>query len=95
MRREDVHWYGANGSADFSPESRTVAYRLHGGSDLYVMINAFWEPVRFYIQEGKERDWKRIVNTSRQDIAEEPVGSPNYEVATNLEPRKTGKLIGI
>ena len=39
------------------------------------MINAFWEPVRFHIQESKERDWTRLVDTSRQDIAEEPVHS--------------------
>lgn len=71
--REDVRWYGANGPADLSPESRSVAYCLHGASDLYVMINAFWEPVRFHIQEGKERAWTRMVDTSRQDIVEEPV----------------------
>ncbi|MGE5215981.1 MAG: glycogen debranching protein [Chloroflexota bacterium] len=76
--REDVHWYGANGPVDFA--SRTLAYCLHGESDLYVMINAFWEPVRFQIQEGK--NWKRLVDTSRQDIVEEPVSSLDYELAS-------------
>ena len=79
--REDVHWYGANGLVDFGPESRTLAYCLHGTTDLYVMINAFWEPVRFQIQEGKARDWKRIVDTSQQEIVEEPVHSLDYQVA--------------
>jgi len=63
--REDVHWYGANGPVDFGSESRTLAYCLRGTTDLYVMINAFWEPVRFQIQEGKARDWTRIVDTSQ------------------------------
>jgi isoamylase len=77
--REDVHWYGANGPVDLRAESRNLAYCLRGGSDLYVMINAFWESVRFQIQEGK--DWQRIVDTSRQDIVEERVSSLDYEVA--------------
>jgi isoamylase len=90
--RQDVHWYGAQGPVDFSPESRSLAYCLVGErfeeGDLYVMINAYWEPVRFHIQESRARDWKRLVDTSRvspEDIAEPgnewPVGSPDYEVA--------------
>jgi isoamylase len=79
--REDVKWYGANGPVGFGPESRCLAYCLHGESDLYVMINAFWEPVRFQIQEGKAGNWKRVVDTSRQDIAEQLVTSLDYEVA--------------
>jgi hypothetical protein len=43
------------------------------------MINAFWEPVRFHIQEGK--GWKRIVDTSRHCIEEELLTSANYEVS--------------
>ena len=77
---EDVYWYGANGPVDFA--SRTVAYCLHGANDLYVMINAFWEPVRFLIQEDK--NWKRIVDTSRRVIVEEPVSSLDYELAARL-----------
>ena len=42
------------------------------------MINAFWELVRFHIQEGK--GWKRIVD-SRHCIEEELLTSANYEVA--------------
>ncbi|HEU0273156.1 MAG TPA: isoamylase [Candidatus Udaeobacter sp.] len=75
--RDDVHWYGASGPVDFA--SRTLAYCLHGRSDLYVMINAFWEPVRFHIQEAK--NWKRVIDTSRQDIIEESFHSLDYEVA--------------
>ena len=74
---EDVYWYGANGRVDFA--SRTLTYCLHGANELYVMINAFWEPVRFHIQEDK--NWKRIVDTSQHDIVEEPVSSLDYELA--------------
>ena len=90
--REDVHWYGPDGPVDFGPESRSLAYCLigerFGEGDLYVMVNAFWEPVRFHIQEGSAGDWKRLVDTSRispEDIAEPgggwPVESLDYEVA--------------
>ena len=77
--REDVHWYGPNGPVDFG--SHTLAYCLRGGSDLYVLINAFWEPVRFRIQEGTAGDWKRIVDTTRQEIVEKSVSSLDLEVA--------------
>jgi glycogen operon protein len=90
--RQDVRWYGANGDVDFSPQSHSLAYRLAGGrfdeADLYVMINAWWEPVRFHVQEGGAGDWKRVVDTGRvspQDIAEPggewPVESLDYEMA--------------
>jgi glycogen operon protein len=101
--RQDVHWYGADGMVDFAPQSHSLAYCLvgerFGEGDLYVMINAYWEPVRFHIQEGNAGDWKRVVDTSRgspQDIAEPggewPVESLDYEVAPRsvvLLERKT------
>jgi isoamylase len=90
--REDVHWYGAKGPVDFGPESRSLAYCLMGErfeeGDLYVMINAYWEPVCFHIQEGSAGDWKRLADTGRvspEDVAEPgsgwPVESLDYEVA--------------
>jgi isoamylase len=77
--REDVHWYGAERGVDLS--SHNLAYCLHGERNLYVMINASWEPVVFQIQEGK--DWMRLVDTSRDDLVEEPISSLTY----SLEPR--------
>jgi isoamylase len=66
--REDVSWYGVGQIADLSPDSRSLAYCLHGESqdddDLYVMINAHWEPLNFELQEGTAQDWKRIVDTA-------------------------------
>ncbi len=103
--REDVHWYGANGPVDFSPQSRSLAYCLIGRrfdeGDLYVMVNAYWEPVRFHIQEGDVGNWRRLVDTGRpspEDIlvpgAEQPVESLDYEVTPRsvvvLERKSTG-----
>jgi isoamylase len=90
--REDVRWYGADGPVDFGPASRSLAFALSGRrfgeGDLYVMINAFWEPVQFQIQEGEAGDWKRVVDTSQsspQDIVEPGkelrVVSLDFEVA--------------
>jgi isoamylase len=72
--REDVKWYGPTGPVDF--ESRQLAYCLHGESDLYVMINAFWEPVRFHIQEDGR--WECVVDTSGQNAT---VDLRDYAVA--------------
>jgi glycogen operon protein len=86
--RDDVSWYGANGPVDFAPESRSVAYCLRGASDLYVMINAWWQPIHFHIQERAAGDWRRVVDTSSaspDDITETdhewPLDSLDYEVA--------------
>jgi isoamylase len=88
--REDVHWYGVNGPVDFSPEARTLAYCLRGqsqnDSDLYVLINAYWEDLDFAIQEGL--GWRRVVDTNLpapHDVLEpgheEPIGDQRYRVA--------------
>jgi glycogen operon protein len=90
--REDVHWYGANGNADLSPDSRSLAWRLRGGrfneADLYVMINSHEHTLRFHIQEGDSADWQRIVDTNLEsplDIVkpgkESTLASLDYDVA--------------
>jgi glycogen operon protein len=76
--RDDVRWYGAHGQADLSHESRTLAYSLGGGNPLYIMINAFWEPVVCRIQEGGQ--WTRLVDTSREGLLDEAVSSVEYKV---------------
>jgi glycogen operon protein len=67
--REDIHWFGARGKdVDFSPGGHTLAYCLHGASlnddDIYVMVNAAPEEVRFRIQEGRPLDWLLVADTS-------------------------------
>jgi len=65
--REDISWYGVGPTVDLSPESRSLAFCLHGASqdddDIYVMINAYWQELQFQIQEGTHQDWARIVDT--------------------------------
>lgn len=75
--RDDVRWYGVEGPVDLN--SHSLAYWLHGERNLYVMINAFWAPVVFQIQEGK--DWMRLVDTSRDDVVAEPISSITYKMA--------------
>ena len=89
--REDVRWYGVQGGVDMNPWSRTLAYFLRGGAlgdqELYVMINAYWEPLDFAIQEGAAGTWSRAVDTfltAPDDIAapggEVSVSGANYRV---------------
>lgn len=67
--REDISWYGTiSTDVDLSDDSRCLAYCLHGASqndtDIYVMINAYWEPIEFKFHEGNVGDWYRVVDTS-------------------------------
>jgi len=67
--REDIRWYGVDQMPDLSYHSHTLAYCLYGESqgdtDLYVMINAFWEDLTFIVQEACATDWRRVVDTSQ------------------------------
>jgi len=87
--REDISWYGVGPTVDLSPDSRSLAFCLHGeslGDDIYVMINAYWEPLQFQIQEGAPEDWARIVDTdlpSPRDFSQPglPLQRSSYQVA--------------
>ena len=66
--RDDVRWYGVGEQMDASFESRSLAFYLDGASqgdrDIYAMINAWWEPLTFGIQEGEPGEWRRVIDTS-------------------------------
>jgi glycogen operon protein len=92
--RDDIRWYGVGQDVDWSHDSRSLAYCLHGASekdcDLYVMINAYWQPLSFAIQEGEARDWKRIVDTARatpEDIVDAAAGARLSTPTYTVEPR--------
>ena len=75
--RDDVRWYGVGPQVDMSSASHSLAFCLHGKShaddDIYAMINAYWEPLTFEIQEGVHGQWKRVIDTSLEaphDICE-------------------------
>ncbi len=65
--RDDVTWYGVGATPDLSFDSHSLAYHLRGASegdtDLYVMINAYWEPLRFEVQVPGE--WQLAVDTAK------------------------------
>jgi glycogen operon protein len=77
---------------DLSPESRSLAFCLHGASqgdnDIYVMINAYWQALQFQIQEGAREDWLRIVDTNLptpHDFSES--GLPLQQLTYQVAPR--------
>ena len=65
--RDDVRWYGVGPSTDLGDDSHSLAFALRGASegdsDLYVMINAYHEPLTFTIQEGSPGCWRRAIDT--------------------------------
>jgi len=70
--RDAVTWHGVGPEADLGPTSRTIAFHLdatkYGGPcndrDLYVMINAYHQPLIFEIAAGAPGEWSRILDTS-------------------------------
>jgi glycogen operon protein len=96
--REDVSWYGVGHTVDLSPDSRSLAFCLHGASqsddDIYVMINAYWQELQFQIQEGTPQDWSRIVDTdlpSPDDFSE--CGLPLQQSIYQVAPRSIVILV--
>jgi isoamylase len=96
--REDISWYGTGPTVDLSPDSRSLAFCLHGASqaddDIYVMINAFWQELQFQIQEGPPQDWLRIVDTSLlspDDFSEH--GLPLQQSIYRVAPRSIVVLV--
>jgi isoamylase len=77
-----VRWFGTVGPADTGDSSRSLAWQV---GDLYVIANAYWEPLTFAIQAPGR--WVRIVDTAREcpeDIvepADAPAVSSTYDVA--------------
>ena len=67
--REDVSWYGVDGPLDLGYCSHTFAFGLHGASqgdrDIYAMINAYWQDLKFRIQEGQASNWRRVIDTAK------------------------------
>ena len=63
-------------------KSRSLAFHLHGAhfgeGDLYVMINACRQPLRFHVQEGEVGGWSRIVDTSLP--SPEDISEPGSEI---------------
>lgn len=65
--RDDVRWYGVDGPPDTGADSHAFAYCLHGHSvrddDIYVMVNAWWNPLNFQIQDETDSLWSFVIDT--------------------------------
>ena len=69
-----VSWYGVGAQPDTGPNSRSLAFALHGASvddcDMYVMINAYWAPLEFEIQEHRRGGWRKVIDTANPSPAD-------------------------
>jgi isoamylase len=77
-----VRFFGAAGSLDDSFGSRSLAWAV---GELFVIANAWWEPLRFALPS---RGWRRVVDTTRRapdDIV--PAGIPVAGAAYDVGPR--------
>jgi glycogen operon protein len=90
--RDDVRWYGVGATSDLSHDSHSLALCLHGASqadnDLYIMINAYWEPLTFTIQEGPPDRWKRVIDTERG--SPDDLREPGQEAAVSAATYRVG-----
>lgn len=98
--RDDISWYGIGPDTDISDPSRSLAYCLHGASqgdkDIYVMINAYWEPLTFTVQEGTASKWKKVIDTSLdspRDFASPSRAPVIASLDCTLQPRSTVVLL--
>ncbi len=98
--RDDVKWYGVGAAADLSYDSHSLAFYLKGATendtDLYVMINAYWQPLAFTIQEGQPQEWKRVVDTyldSPQDFVEPATAPALGSMSYTVQPRSVVVLM--
>jgi glycogen operon protein len=88
--REEVRWHGASGPVDLGSDSHSLAWCLDGRSvdddDLYVMVNAWWQPLDFTIAEPGP--WRRVVDTSLASPAD--IVDPDEELIVD----GTGYAVG-
>jgi len=98
--REDVQWHGVGLYPDLGWNSHALAFCLRGASqndcDLYVIINAWWNPLEFGIYEGTAAEWKRVIDTSLappEDIVEEAEAPALKKSSYQLQGRSVVVLV--
>ena len=61
-------WHGVKlGRPDWGPSSHSIALSAHLPKEnavYYVILNAFWEPLKFELPVNNSGSWKRWVDTS-------------------------------
>ena len=95
--RDDVRWFGTTGAPDLSPSSHTLAWHLsgahYGEDDLYVMVNAWSEPLEFTVQAPGA--WRLLVDTSATRPPELSTEGPDaLEGTLRVRPRSIVVLSG-
>jgi glycogen operon protein len=81
---DEVHWFGTSGPVDAGDSSRSLAWHV---GDLYVIANAYWEPLTFAVQAPGR--WSRIVDTALEspDDIVEPSAAPAVHEAYEVGAR--------
>ncbi len=99
----EIYWHGVKlRQPDWGENSHTLAFELYNrehGEHLYVMLNAYWEPLNFELPAlPYGHRWHRIIDTSHpapDDFAEPPAPlSPDQQEYRVLE-RSTVVLTGL
>jgi isoamylase len=64
-----IAWHGvALDKPDWSANSHSLAFTLHhpeAGETIHVMVNAFWENLRFQLPKLQQQSWHKVFDTSQ------------------------------
>ena len=98
--RDDGRWHGVGAAPDLGYDSHSLAYCLLGATegdvDLYVMINAWQEPLAFDVQDGAAGEWRVAIDTSRDapdDIAGADADGPVAAMRHVVQPHSIVVLV--
>ncbi len=92
------------GQPDFSHHSHSLAYNLKNpnyGTELHVIVNAFWEPLQFELPPLPPNmipQWLRIIDTAQphpEDIREPALAPQVPDFTYTAEPRSVVILLGL
>jgi len=71
VQQADIVWHGVTvGQPDWGDNSHSLAFEAtlrHAGLRVYLILNAYWEPLEFElpaIGNGEARSWRRWIDTS-------------------------------
>lgn len=91
-----VHWHGTKiGQPDWAFHSHSLALTIEALSpqdyEIYIAINAYWEPLEFQVPSAmKQKPWRIVINTAEntpQDIVAEEYAAHYYGNTYRLESR--------
>jgi isoamylase len=68
LRKAKIDWHGVKlDAADWGPSSRTLSVSIRsvdGRRHLHLIVNAYWEKLRFELSAPAEGGWRRFVDTA-------------------------------